>query len=265
MGIQPKKLGKLYQLLLPTITVLLKSLFDNLIFSGENEKVVNRRFWKLLLLFFLINPQIYMIQAEEGKELEKKVYISFRPGVRKGAAPYIEIEKPILNDKKKLYVKLITITIQGVWKAKIKLHKTDYDLFEIPEGSYTTEVGAPMLSTISLDINIPSDAKFKGLRTKTTLMKEFNDVFIAPVQEPLPIKKQMSQDYVLNKKKQEFVINREIYKKKSPYPGRFTDIIADNYLGSQHIILLKIFPIQYYPTDKVLKIFSIKINLQFEN
>lgn len=218
----------------------------------------------IVFIILLINPGETLVSVDMDQKDEKKIYIPLEPQAKKAAPPVIKIGEAVFDKKVKSSGKIpLKVEIPGFWRSKNKTNEDLYDLFEIPEGFYTTEVGAPMISTISLEIDIPSDAKFKGVKEKVCLIKKFENVKLAPVQESLPVMAPPTEDESFIQTKQVFTINREIYKETSPYPGHYSEIIADSFLGSRHIIILKLFPIQFFPAEKIVKIYSLELDVLF--
>ncbi|MCK4764845.1 MAG: hypothetical protein KAW12_21785 [Candidatus Aminicenantes bacterium] len=226
------------------------------------DKVV----WLAVVFFIilLINLGESIVPADSDKEDEKKIYVPLEPQAKKDAPPAVKIGAAVFDKKIKSSGKIpLKVEIPGVWRSKNKLNEILYDLFEIPGGFYTTEVGAPMVSTISLEIDIPPGAKFKGVKERVSLIKKFENVIPAPVQESLPVMAPITRDEGFIKEKKEFTIDSEIYKQTSPYPGRYSEVIADSFLGSRHIIILKLFPIQFLTAEKTVKIYSLEIDILF--
>lgn len=223
----------------------------------------------LLLIFFPLIPiQPLKLFARAAlvnmtKQTEEKVYILLKPQAELGEAPTITIFPMSFDEKTNLGKIPIKAEPVGFWRSKKRLNDTLYDLFEIPEGSYTTEIGEPMISTISVEVEIPADAKFKEASEKATIIRKFENVILAPQQEPLPIVQPLAQQEKFIQEKPKFIINNEVYKQTTPYPGVYSKIIADSFFGERHIVIVKLFPIQFYPAQKEAKIYSIAVDLIF--
>lgn len=201
--------------------------------------------------------------ACQTRQTEQKAYIFLEPMAEIGAAPRVTISPPFFDEKTKLGKITIRAELVGFWRSKKMLNDTLYDLFEIPEGSYTTVVGEPMISTISLEAEIPVDAQFKEVLVKATLIRKFENVILAPQQQPLPVVRPIVPKEEFIQEKPKFTINNEVYNQTRPYPGEYYRIIADSFLGKRHIIVIRLFPIQFYPAQKEVRVYSLEMEVIF--
>jgi hypothetical protein len=201
--------------------------------------------------------------AEHGQEAEEKVYIMLKPQAELGEAPTITISQPLFDAKTNTGKISIKTEPVGFWRSKRAFNKTIYDIFEIPDSSYTTKVGEPMISTISVEIEIPADAALKKIKEKPTIIKTFDNILLAPQQEPLPVARPMVQEKKFIQEKPTFTINRDIYSQKTPYPGIFSAVITDTFFGERHILIIKLYPLQFYPAQKEIKIYLLETDIIF--
>lgn len=138
----------------------------------------------------------------------------------------------------------------GFWKSQRTLAKEEYDFIEldIEAPSHTTEVGKPMIPTTVIEIDIPVTADVKGVVLRPQVLMTIEDVTIPPMQEPLPLVEDelIFEVEVLTK-------NEELYKSEKAFPGKYYEIIGTEYYGGRKLLLIKTFPVQYYPALKKLE------------
>ena len=201
--------------------------------------------------------------ADTTQPTEEKVYIFLKPVVEPGKLPKITIFSLFFDEKTKVGKIPVRVESVGFWRSKKTLNDTLYDLFEIPGGSHTTEVGEPMISTISVEVEIPADAHFKEVLVEATLIRKFENIILAPQQEPLPVVRPIVPKEEFIQEKPKFTINNEVYNQTRPYPGEYYRIIADSFLGECHIIVVRLFPIQFYPAQKEVRVSSLEMEVIF--
>jgi len=201
--------------------------------------------------------------ADATQATEEKVYIFLKPMVEPGEPPKITICRLFFDQKTKVGKIPVRVEPIGFWRSKKTLNDTLYDLFEIPGGSYTTEVGEPMISTISAEVEIPVDAQLKEVLVKATLIRKFENVILTPQQQPLPVVRPIAPKEEFIQEKPKFTINNEVYNQTRPYPGEYYRIIADSFLGKRHIIVVRLFPIQFYPAQKEVRVYSLEMEVIF--
>ncbi|MCP4613970.1 MAG: hypothetical protein GY845_35230 [Planctomycetes bacterium] len=151
----------------------------------------------------------------------------------------------------------------GFWKSQRTLAKEEYDFIEldIEAPSHTTEVGNPMIPTTIVEIDIPVKAKVKGVVLRAQVLRTLEDVTISPAQEPLPLVENelIFEAEVLTK-------NEELYKSEEAFPGKYYEIIGTEYYGGRKLLLLRTYPVQYYPATKKLEFCKLtgKVELEVE-
>ena len=149
----------------------------------------------------------------------------------------------------------------GYWKSQRTLAKEEYDFIEldIESPSYSTEVGKPMVPTTVVEIDIPVTAEVKDVILQPQVLKTIEDVTIEPMQEPLPVLKDelILEAEVLTK-------NEELYKSEEAYPGKYYEIIGTEFYGGRKLLLLKTYPVQFYPALKKLEFCKLTGKVELE-
>lgn len=181
---------------------------------------------------------------------EEKTYIFLKEEAERGAKPIIQIGPSILDEETLEGSISIRFDLPGIWSSKKHINEREFTLFEIPDGGFLHDVGSPSIPSISIEVEIPSSASFKEIQVESNLIKEFENINLFPVQEPRPIK-------------ESFLINRTLYEQTEPYPGEFYEIITDGFLGDKHIIVLRLFPIQFTPSAHLVKAYNLELKLTY--
>ena len=195
--------------------------------------------------------------------IEKKEYIVLIPGTEIGAAPLFSRSMPAHEKDKGLNTIKLDLKVKGVWRVLKKIQDKKYHLYEIPEGNLTTEIGSPTIPFYSAEVEIPFQAKFKEISIHADLKKKCTNVLLPPQQEPLPV-----NPYVIDKnkfiiEKPKFILNSAVYNKTSQYPGHYYDLISDSFLGDKHILIIHLFPVQYLPAHKEIRIYDLHMDVFF--
>lgn len=184
---------------------------------------------------------------------QEKSYVPLCTGVRSGEAPQISISPPILDPARRSGQIVIKVDLKGLWTEQKALGERVFDLVDIPGGSATARVGEPTVPLISVEVEVPESMKPGPLKELATLRKTVENVLLFPVQEPLPI--------IAVPQKPPFILSQEVYESPNPYPGQFTKIITDGFLGTRHLLILHLFPVQYHPRDRRLKVYSLEVTV----
>lgn len=146
----------------------------------------------------------------------------------------------------------LEITLPGIEVFQINHNNEIFQNLRLP-GYYTTsEIGKPQVPKISELIAVPLDATL-SYRIIDSSVTVFENYHLYPVQDG-------SED----KEKSEFIIDNDFYQKDIFYPGFETVIKKPNIWRDISIAELNIFPIQYNPFKRQLKIYS-KIVLEIEH
>jgi len=194
------------------------------------------------------NLSIWAEMAPINPTYEKRSYIFLEENTECGAKPEIDISPPTVDQDSKNGRISVKVKLTGFWNEKKQLAGREFDMFEIPEGAWMTDVGHPAIPTLSIEIVIPLRSELKRIDCRSILIKELENIVLFPTQEPRPIK-------------EKFLIDPVVYEQSEPYPGKYYEITADGFMGERHILVLKLFPIQYTPAVKAVKVYSLDIDI----
>ncbi len=115
----------------------------------------------------------------------------------------------------------------------------------------TDEVGKPSLPVKYVRLIVPSEQSVETIVLGEIKMERITLPYpIFPVQEPIPI--------CIDCPKPAFVEpDPTVYESDKPYPSEIVKIVHDGYFdGSNHIVTVAVYPIQYQPASGVLIFFS---------
>jgi len=198
-------------------------------------------------------------QVPEGPP--KKEYVRLVPDVRLGALPSVRALPLTFDAKMGMGEIPLEIAPQGFWKSKLALDKDAYDLFEFnpATGAHLTVVGEPDVPVQVVEVDIPPNAEFAGVVFRQKLLKTVENVTLAPNQEPLPVQ---PQGPVLTKRT--VTVNKAVYTREAAFPGKFFDVTGTVLFGGRKIVILKTFPVQFYPASKKVEFFELQGSLRFK-
>ena len=155
----------------------------------------------------------------------------------------------------------IAIVPIGFWRSKKTIGKDVYDLIEFNPAapSHTVDVGQPMVPIKVIEIAIPRGARVKDVILKPHVLTTIEDVSLPPVQEPLPVKQA-----VVSLEKETHAKSEDLSKSDQAYPGKYHEIIGIQHHGKRRLLLLKTFPLQYYPGAKKLELCKLTGKVKLE-
>jgi len=209
------------------------------------------------ILFVRSDLIVKPLQAQEAE----KEYVTIVPGVKVGALPRVTVAPLTFDVKAEAGEIPLVIEPAGFWKSIVTLRKVGYDLFEfeIEAPSYTFEVGEPNVPIKVIEVDIPPNAELEEVVLKPELLKTVENVTLVPNQEPLPVNQ---EELIFEKEK--VTINAELYEEKAPYPGKFHELITTGYYGGRKIVILKTFPVQFYPAMKKVEFYRLTGAIRFK-
>jgi hypothetical protein len=126
----------------------------------------------------------------------------------------------------------------------------DYDFIYLQERGYLSHVSEPMLPMKDISIALPEGMAVENLRIIDAEYQDLNGEFnILPSQPPLQIG-QDENDVV-------FVApDAKIYGSSQPYPGTAAKFIRESDLAGQAIAEVAVYPLQYIPNEKKLRLLT---------
>ncbi len=115
----------------------------------------------------------------------------------------------------------------------------------------SNEIGKPQLPVKYIRLIIPADKDVANIMIKKKEIKEFHVFhFIYPVQPSVPTTSNYGEMQFVNP-------DTKVYGSDQPYPSEIVKVVHEGYFdGSNHIITLAVYPLQYYPKSGRLVFFS---------
>ena len=196
------------------------------------------------------NLCVWTLEAQINSSCEKRAYIFLDKDVEEGSKPEIDISLPEIDKKSKSGKIFLKVRLLGFWNEKKHLDGREFDMLEIPGGAWMTDVGYPATPTLSVEIVIPPQSELDRIDCHERLIKKLENITIFPAQEPQRIEKSL-------------IIDPVVYEQTEPFPGKYYEITADGFMGEQHILVLRLFPIQFTPADKTVNVYSLDIYIIF--
>lgn len=228
---------------------IFSSLIDKFMFRAKCGFLRPTKIGLLFITSILLgNLSLWAGTVPINPTYEKRVYIFLEEKGECGAKPEIDISLPTADQDSKSGRISVKVKLPGFWNEKKKLAEREFDMFEIPEGAWMTDVGHPAIPTLSIEVVIPLRSELIRIDCRSILIKELENIILFPTQESRPIK-------------EKFIIDPVIYDQSEPYPGKYYEITADGFMGERHILVLRLFPIQFTPAVKAVKVYSLDIDI----
>ncbi len=143
--------------------------------------------------------------------------------------------------------------------SNLVIEKSDgYDLIALPGCELTDAIGEPQLPVKSLYFVLPQGARVTQvavINSQSTILD--NEYAIAPAQPPAIL----SKDFPIKRVEP----NPVIYNSLEPYPTEIVKFIGQGDFGGDNIAMVLIYPLQYIPKTKRLKLFNeLTISLEYD-
>lgn len=225
---------------------------------------------KLIIISLVLGISIFFVKSNLGlKDLQaqeevEKEYVRIVPEAVLGAPPAIDVS-PLTFDVRREEGQIpLKIVPAGFWKSKralVGVPEGIDDLFEfdITAPSHTMEVGEPNVPIQVIEVDIPPDSELEEVVLTPELLKTVEDAALIPNQEPLPINQ---EELIFEKEK--VTINTELYKQDTAYPGKYYELITTGYYGGRKVVILKTFPVQFYPATKKVEFYRLTGAIKFK-
>jgi hypothetical protein len=142
--------------------------------------------------------------------------------------------------------------------SELKIEKeAEYDRILLENSSYLDVAGQPELPIYIKSYAIPIDAKVTGIKINSVQKQKMEgSYYIYPTQPPIPI----STDEEIP---HSGLLNQTVYNSLSPYPGKYAEIVSDQYEYGYHIVTLRIFPVEYIPKNREIYICDIDYEIEY--
>ena len=130
-----------------------------------------------------------------------------------------------------------------------------YDIVSIKNCSYTEEAGNPQLPVKIISYLLPYNSTVTSIDVSVTLQKLQGNYYIFPAQP---------ERYLDGSDPPAFVEpNLEVYNSNTPYPSNTVEIINDGYTHGYHVVTVKIYPVEYHPTDREIYLRDINFTINY--
>jgi len=142
-------------------------------------------------------------------------------------------------------------------KAELSFEKvSDYDVIKLSGAHLMNKIGEPALPVRNIYVALPGDVQVTDLEMVSFDVREVSGKYrIYPAQPPVPLKKDAKPGPFVQPK-------LSVYNSSDPYPKNIISYVGTGSLGGQKIAMLRVYPIQYMPSEGVLKFYDrIQFNL----
>jgi hypothetical protein len=128
-----------------------------------------------------------------------------------------------------------------------------YDLVVLEGAAMTTQVGAPSLPAIAVNVVVPQDMRVTAVTCDPAATEDIVGKFlIMPVQPPRPLSDTDTPSFVPP--------DPAVYASSAPYPPELCKPAGQNSMFGYNVASLLVFPLQYSPKSKTLR-FNRKLTL----
>ncbi|MCJ7508475.1 MAG: C25 family cysteine peptidase [candidate division Zixibacteria bacterium] len=141
-------------------------------------------------------------------------------------------------------------------REDIKFEQKDsFDIVKLADCYLMGKVGEPALPVKNVFVALPQGVEVLGVEVISFEVEELSGTFyIHPAQPPVPLS--------LSSNLPAFVSPKDsVYNSMEPYPKNIVEYIKTGSLSGQRIAVLRIYPVQYIPSERKLKLFK---DIQFK-
>ncbi|KPL00619.1 MAG: hypothetical protein AMJ91_03970 [candidate division Zixibacteria bacterium SM23_73_3] len=142
-------------------------------------------------------------------------------------------------------------------KTELSFEKVSgYDVIKLSGRHFMNKIGEPALPVRNIYVALPGDVHITDLELVSFNVEEISGKYhIYPAQPPVPTKKGATPGPFVQPK-------ASIYNNSESYPKDIIRYVGTGSLGGQKIAMLQVYPIQYIPSEGILKFYDqIKFNL----
>lgn len=150
----------------------------------------------------------------------------------------------------------VSYKIMGFWNQDCPLGQEGYSIFDIPQASFTTLVGFPMLVREGLFVDLPSNTVFEKMEVKIVAQKKLSGEYNFL---PVPINMMEIEEMSFNQ-------NKDFSFSCDPYPKSVAEYIDILDVLDTTCVYIHVHPFQYYPnSQKVVALTEIEISIYFNH
>jgi len=152
----------------------------------------------------------------------------------------------------------IALTALAAWAANLQLtldlsgrelrfsKSGQYDFVVLDGSAMTTEVGAPALPAVAVNVVLPQDVRVTGAACSPISTEDVEGLFLVlPAQPPRPLSDTGRVEFVAP--------DPLIYGSAAPYPPGLVRVAGQNSMQGYNLASLLVYPLQYSPQPKTLK------------
>lgn len=142
--------------------------------------------------------------------------------------------------------------------SKKEIDGRSFDVVSHEDASFTSEPGKPLVPYFPIFVGVPPQA----LLTLNVIDSKFSDLhnyFLLPAPNYSPTRSKEGIEYLSG----EYKLDADFYSRSTFYPPTNATISNQGYIRSQRVACVSLYPIQYNPANRVLRIYSyllIRIN-----
>jgi hypothetical protein len=133
---------------------------------------------------------------------------------------------------------------------------SDYDVVKLSGAHLMNKVGEPALPVRNIYVAMPNNVEVVDVEVLSAKVQELSGRYrIYPAQHPVPLTKSANLGSFVSPKD-------DIYNSSMPYPKDIIEYVGTGWLGGQRIVMLRVYPVQYIPSEGILKFYDrIEFNL----
>jgi len=163
----------------------------------------------------------------------------------------VNVDIPVSNTEEVV----VDIDIPGINMAETDEGGVTYQILELPGGGHTEEIGKPQLPTVGHFVAVPAGASV-NVEIVDSVSEVTEGYTVYPAQEPLTDSDNDSPT---------FTIDTEVYETDAFYPSEIVEFEGPHIIRGCSMIILKVFPVQFNPVKKTLKVYSsLRVRVSFE-
>ena len=134
-----------------------------------------------------------------------------------------------------------------------------FDVVSFEDGYFTDEEGSPQLPVKILKFLIPVDVNVVEVTVNYNEMVDLDGIYdIYPAQPPFLTDGSDMPAFVEQ--------DSTIYNSDSPFPGKFVEVLYDEYSMSYHLVTLIFYPVEYIPSEQILNLYTyIEFTIEYES
>jgi parallel beta-helix repeat protein len=154
-----------------------------------------------------------------------------------------------------------TVQVKGMFTVDQMVDEKSYQRLSIPDGEVMSKEGLPQMPMITKLIAIP-DCDNVSISIIPSNELDYTNYNIIP--SPKSVKKNLPDGEFSTE--EIFEEDKTIYSSSSDFPDKYGEIIETGYCRDQKVARITIYPVQFNPSGKTIKVFTdFNISLSFTN